>query len=431
MDAFDIQNGVLVKYRGNDATVHIPQGVSAIDEFAFYGNEDLVELKMSPDVVKVGDSAFYGCENLQSVTFSDRLAEIQSDAFSNCERLASLALPASLRKIGYSAFNGCAIREAIIPDGVQEIGDEAFTFCENLESVFIGKNVAVIGSAPFGYNERLQKIDIHPQNKKFVFRNGCLIDTQEKALLQTLETFEIPDDGSVTVLHEGALAGHDGLKSFELPAFITRIANGRAFADCHNLRKLTVARGNKRYYSQNDCIIDGTEGRLVFGLDPERIPNTDNIKIIGMGAFMETSGATRIVLPRGVEEICDFVFYDFSRLQTVKLPDTLRVIGNNAFTDCAQLQSVHLGAGVKTIGEWAFSGCKSLREIEFPASLQRIGAYAFNEVPLQTAKFQAPKHWMACAYRKPPVKAKLKNPKKAAQLLTQESSEIYFERTDT
>lgn len=76
MDEFEIEDGLLIKYRGNDASVIIPDGVIEIQDFAFYNNERLTSVKMPQSVVKICDSAFYGCENLKNVQFSQNLEEI-------------------------------------------------------------------------------------------------------------------------------------------------------------------------------------------------------------------------------------------------------------------------------------------------------------------------------------------------------------------
>jgi len=58
---FEIKNGKLIKYHGNDKEVMIPDSVTSIGNYAF---EDCSGLK-SVRMTGIGENAFYNCKNLK------------------------------------------------------------------------------------------------------------------------------------------------------------------------------------------------------------------------------------------------------------------------------------------------------------------------------------------------------------------------------
>ena len=58
-----------------------------------------------PDgITKINDGAFYFCHNVTSITVPEGVTEIGAYAFQTCDRLASIALPDSVVKLGENAF---------------------------------------------------------------------------------------------------------------------------------------------------------------------------------------------------------------------------------------------------------------------------------------------------------------------------------------
>lgn len=85
-----------------------------------------------------------------------------------------------------------------------------------------------------------------------------------------------------------------------------------------------------------------------------------------------------IILPSGIRNIGNSVFYRNTSLTTVKLPYNLRSIGEFAFSECENLTDLTIPTFVEKIGEYAFSGCSSLTSIKIPSGVKTIEESTFE-----------------------------------------------------
>ena len=133
------------EYKSVDGVLYTKDGKTLLSYPS--GKED--ESFTVPDgVTKIDDSAFYDCNALESITLPDGLKEIGKNAFLSCKALESIKIPASVTKIGDSVFSGCEALESItLPDGLKEIGDEAFYDCNALESITLPASITKIGDS--------------------------------------------------------------------------------------------------------------------------------------------------------------------------------------------------------------------------------------------------------------------------------------------
>ena len=97
--AFEIKNGVLVKYNGEDAHVVIPDGVTAIGKRAFRGCTSLTQVTIPSSVTSIGWVAFEGCKSLTQVTIPSSVTEIGWGAFELCTSLTQVDIQPGV-KIG-------------------------------------------------------------------------------------------------------------------------------------------------------------------------------------------------------------------------------------------------------------------------------------------------------------------------------------------
>ena len=85
----------------------IPDGVTEIKGYAFYGCTGLTSIEIPNSVTSIGTSAFYGCTGLTSIEIPNSVTSIGSHAFSHCYSLTSITIPNSVTSIGSSAFYNC------------------------------------------------------------------------------------------------------------------------------------------------------------------------------------------------------------------------------------------------------------------------------------------------------------------------------------
>ena len=115
---------------------------------SLYINNKLLKDVIVPDgVTSIGNYAFYGCTSLTSVTISDGVTSIGESAFKKCTNLTSVVIPDSVTNIGNSAFYECKnLTNVVVPNGVNIIEDGTFYCCTSLTSVTIPDSVTSIGN---------------------------------------------------------------------------------------------------------------------------------------------------------------------------------------------------------------------------------------------------------------------------------------------
>lgn len=91
-----------------------------------------------------------------------------------------------------------------------------------------------------------------------------------------------------------------------------------------------------------------------------------NVRKIGYQAFRNNHFICRVVVPSGLESICDFAFCGCRNLIDIKLSKTLKKIGEYAFANCTNLHEIELPEDLKLIDRYAFKNCKRLTKINIP-----------------------------------------------------------------
>ena len=80
-------------------------------------------------------------------------------------------------------------------------------------------------------------------------------------------------------------------------------------------------------------------------------------------AFSHCSNLAKIVIPEGVTEMGNGVFWKCTSLVDVSLPSSLNVINDSTFCQCSSLESIQIPENVTRIGHEAFLECSNLKTV--------------------------------------------------------------------
>ena len=310
----------------------IPEGVTAIGEYAFFKCSSLEKINIPDSVISIEAWAFAVCSDLTSVTIPKGVESIDSYAFAHCSNLKEINLPEGLTTIADYAFVRCvSLEDVSIPEGVAEIPTSAFMECISLKRIGLPKGLKDIGWDAFC---------------------GC----------SSLTEISLPE--GLVSLRSGVFSGCSSLTEISIPKSVTRIGGGSGntsmgnnniFQSCRSLTSIKVEEGNTIFDSRGDCnaIIQTESNELIVGCKNTKIPV--EVTRIGGGAFAGCDGLTKIAIPYGVTSIGTGAFGSYivgdgfegfinsgcNNLTEISIPESVISIENGAFSGCSDELTIY------------------------------------------------------------------------------------------
>ena len=400
--------------------IEIPKCVEKINDYQFYGFNNITSILIPSTVTSIGKSAFECCSSLESITLpfvgakSDGTgsisfwyifgdvptslkkvvitggASIDESAFYKCSSLTEITIPSTVTSIGDWAFASCSNLQTVTFEGdsqLQSIGEHAFYGCSSLQEITIPENVKSIGKCAFQKCIDLVTVDWNANNCMSVGRNydqgnyttffGC---TSLATINIGANVTSIPAsvflfcDNLQNVYYGGTIEDWCGLEFGDYWSNPMRYADHFYMKQGGDWQEVTKIEIPESVAKIGDYQFDG------FGnVTSITIPST--VTSIGEYAFCGCSKLTSITIPSKVTSIGGAAFADCSQLKSITIPSKVTSIGNSAFSGCSALQTVTFegNSHLQSIGNWAFEYCSQLKSITIPSTVTSIGGYAFRD----------------------------------------------------
>lgn len=418
----------------SETTFTIPESVETIKEYAFWGSENLEEVKLNPNLSRIPSYAFSNCKALKDVFISYAVKAIDSKAFEDCIGLTALTIPPSVSTIHDTAFDGCynltlsaekdtkaeayalafnakeKPQQAEYEDILGNISEPEDVTKEtvsdnNSQSKDQGK---LIGSSKIVGNQAFIMIDNSsdyvkdgslssgPSAQKEVIVNGPqeeLNDGQGTDSTSTEKGLSIP---KYTITDDGIIADQSFYKQKDLTEYSipegTKEIGEFAFART-GLTSIVIPEGVTTIgygaFYHCDNLNQVTFPSTIVNVEPVAFAKTgfiENWKKSGSNPFLTVGDGVLIAyqgtgasinIPDGVKMIAPEVFKDNQEVTSLFLPDSVVTIGEGAFENCTNLSQVAGGTNLKSIEDRAFAGCP-LTTIRIPNAVENIGLRAYD-----------------------------------------------------
>lgn len=234
-------NGAGAFYNSGIKEVRLPK-LSVIDNsYCCEFQNSLVERILSLGKITTipnGSQNFGFCRNCTLLTYvnlPDTLTSIGNYAFYGCTSLAEITLPAGVTSIGLSAFEKCtSLSSIVLPEGLTAIGQGAFARCSALSLVIDLPNLTTLGKDSFSLADvirvenlgKISSIEDAISGNFGMFRSNV-----------NLTYVNLPD--TLTSIGNYAFYGCTSLPEITLPAGVTNIGFS-AFQGCSSLQYIRI-----------------------------------------------------------------------------------------------------------------------------------------------------------------------------------------------
>lgn len=324
----------------------IPEPVTEIGEFGFYGANMLTTVGIVKGVEEIPEYAFLNCTALNQVTIPSSVKAIRKGAFGGCPNLTKLAVPTTVGYIDEEAFTSMdGVKGDVVNDTTGEVLSESNQ--DSSAKANINRTSETANEDTNKNSDSDDADDSEASDDEQTDEN--IIDKAENVISDQVENVLSKELGSTRIVGGEAMflinPKSMKVKGFDIDAAQTE----DSIADSGNS---SSAGEDIRGYSGNEFdIITGILGH--YGNSDSSVNIPANVNKIGNRVFYNNKTLENVTIPDSVNEIGDFAFAR-SALKSVDIPSNVDKIGYAAFYNCADLSSVNVPSTVKEIELGAF-----------------------------------------------------------------------------
>lgn len=149
---YDSRNNCNAIVRSEDNTILFGSGSTVFDEsitsigdYAFWGNNLIVEIYIPNTISSIGIGAFRDCINLKKVSIPNSITTINDYAFERCSNLEVLDWHDGITNIGKYCFSNCSsLNDIKLPESIEKISFSCLFGCVGLSKLTLPKKISGI-----------------------------------------------------------------------------------------------------------------------------------------------------------------------------------------------------------------------------------------------------------------------------------------------
>lgn len=278
----------------------IPENITNIKDFSFYGCTSIEKINIPNTVKNIADSTFAQCANVREITLD---INVIKDWFKGLSSIQSLTIEENVSNISLNAFCGCkGLKKIKWISKVKnlEVGKDAFKGCVNLTNVDI--NSLVLWCNIDFANDLANPISL----SHTLSVDGSVINE-----------LSIPTE--ITRLKRYSFSGLTKISSVKIGGNLKSIETG-AFKDCDGLQKVNI------YDLESWCNIS---------FESESNPLKYAHKL-----YCNEKEIQHLTIPKTVSDIKSYAFQGADGIISVTIPNTVSTISSLAFEGCNNIHDV-------------------------------------------------------------------------------------------
>lgn len=318
----------LLNGRGKNFYI-MPDTVTEIAPYAFWGTDDLNYITLSSAVEEIGPYAFANSSGLYNLTCKFGVKNLDIKCFEDCGNLEQIYLPGSIEKIASSAFDGCSKLSVFT-----ETGSYAEKLCNDLSIETIYSPKIALDIANNKKQEYLDKIAKEREEEK------------KETLVEEMPVLSELFSGDSDVLGKTYVVGNTAVVLLNPKIGVSSGSNVVINDRLNKIENGEIT--EKLFYKEKNL---------------EEIVLPDTVTSIGKLSFARSS-LKKINIPNGVSRIEYGAFYHCDDLSQVSIPSTVTYIGEKAFDHTAWYDEwlEHGDDDYLIVGDGVLIGYKGKRE---------------------------------------------------------------------
>ena len=351
----------------------IPNTVTSIGNYQFYGFDDITEVIIPASVKYIGFAPFISCTKLENLYYNGTIEDwcsVELDSNPMYNRENAYILDENNEYISVKE-----VKEISIPNTITAIGDKQFEGFINVTSLTIPSTINVIGTSIFS-NDNLIKVYYNG-----TIEDWCNIKINTNPMYYGEEFYILGNDNvyyelveiiipsSIVFINDWQFYGFDNIKKVIIPNTITGIGEG-SFRDCVSLEEVEIPKSTI-FISERaffDCI------------NLKKITIGENVGSIGASAFVGCTNLIDINYQGTIEDWCNLSFgNEFSNpmyygkhfnmldennkyyeVTEIVIPSTINKIKYHQFRGFVNLIKIVIPKSVYNLEPSAFSGCDNV-----------------------------------------------------------------------